>query len=337
MKVRTLPGVIATLLACSMLSGCADRDRFDPADPSVPPIGGGPAPSESSSRPLRFVFIASSVGEEFHAPVKKGMADAARMLGVEAAFIGTPGVDAEAQAAMIAKAAEEGCDGIAVQIIDREAFDDAIAAAVARGVPVVAFNTDDATPNARLSAVNQNLYEAGRACGRAALAYLAPGAEVLVTLHDDGVSALEDRYRGITEELAARGVAWTRVITGIEPAGAGRAVSAALRAHPSVHFVICTGQADLEPAGLAIEREHGGQGYAAAGFDLSAEILRLLEAGIIKFTIDQQPYAQGFYPVVQLTLLRRYGIRPSDIDAGAFVITPDMAAAVRALKSRSYR
>lgn len=337
MTDRGLLVVIAAVLACSMLPGCADRGRSDPADPSVPPIGGGPAPSESSGRPLRFVFIASSVGEEFYAPVKKGMTDAARMLGVEAAFIGTPGVDAEAQAALVEKAAAEGCDGIAVQIIDPEAFDGAIAAAVARGIPVVAFNTDDATPNARLSAVNQNLYEAGRACGRAALEYLAPGAEVLVTLHDDGVSALEDRYRGITEELAARGVAWTRAVTGIEPEAAARAVSAALHEHPSLRFIVCTGQADLEPAGLVIEREYGGQGYAAAGFDLSAEILRLLEAGIIKFTIDQQPYAQGFYPVVQLTLLRRYGIRPSDIDAGAFVITPDMAAAVRELKSRSCR
>jgi hypothetical protein len=38
---------------------------------------------------------------------------------------------------------------------------------VAAGVPVVAFNVDDhATPNARLAAVNQRLYEAGRTLGQ---------------------------------------------------------------------------------------------------------------------------------------------------------------------------
>ncbi len=83
-----------------------------------------------------------------------------------------------------------------------------------------------------------------------------------------------------------------------------------LNKHPDIKFILCTGQADTEGAGLAIEKNFAGKGYTAAGFDLSPEILRLIKAGYIKCTIDQQPYIQGYYPVIQLALYKRYGIMP---------------------------
>ena len=52
-----------------------------------------------------------------------------------------------------------------------------------------------------------------------------------------------------------------------------------------------------------------------------AEILRLVKGGVIAFTVDQQPYVQGFYPVLQLTQYLRYGLRPASVDAGATIIT----------------
>jgi len=290
-----------------------------------------------AERPLRFIFISTLVHEDFFNPVKKGMADAARLMGVEAAFTGTEGVDVKAQAAMVAKAVADGYDGIAVNLIDPTAFDEVVRAAVEKGVPVVAFNTDDTTPNARLSSVNQNLCEAGRVLGRKALEFIPPGGKVVIAMHDEGISALEDRFRGMTEELQKKNVTWKRIITGSDPAKAEGNVTRALRENPDVKVVLCTGQADLEPTALAIEHQFKGQGYAVAGFDLSPEILRLMEAGIIRFTIDQQPYVQGFYPVIQLTLYCRYGIRPPSMDAGAFVITRDQAAAVMKLKKGNYR
>jgi simple sugar transport system substrate-binding protein len=296
-----------------------------------------PKPSAPAGKPLRFIFITTLVHEEFFHPVKKGMEDAARLVGVQAVFTGTEGVDAKAQAAMIAKAVADGYDGIAVDIIDPTAFDDAVKAAIDKGVPVVAFNTDDTTPNARLSSVNQNLYEAGRVLGRRALDFIPPGGKVLIAMHDEGISALEDRCRGMTDELKAKGVTWKRFITGSDPVKAGEIISKNLKENPDVRVILCTGQADLEPVALVIEKEFKGQGYAVAGFDLSPTILRLMQADIIRFTIDQQPYVQGFYPVIQLALYCRYGIKPSNMDAGAFVITAKEAAAVMELKKANYR
>jgi len=92
--------------------------------------------------------------------------------------------------------------------------------------------------------------------------------------------------------------------------GVRRGDCLSLKADPEIKVVICTGQADTEGAGLAIERHFRGKGYRAAGFDLSPGTLRLIKAGHIQFTIDQQPYIQGYYPVIQLALYCRYGNPP---------------------------
>ena len=62
-----------------------------------------------------------------------------------------------------------------------------------------------------------------------------------------------------------------------------------------------------------------------------------MKDGVIAFTIDQQPYVQGFYPVVQLGLNCRYGIAPADMDAGAGIITRENVDGVMVLSARGYR
>ena len=80
------------------------------------------------------------------------MEDAADMMGVEADFIGTEGIDVKAQARMVRQAVADGYDGIAVNLIDPETFDRVIRETTDKGIPVVGFNTDDhATPNAGAS------------------------------------------------------------------------------------------------------------------------------------------------------------------------------------------
>jgi simple sugar transport system substrate-binding protein len=65
--------------------------------------------------------------------------------------------------------------------------------------------------------------------------------------------------------------------------------------------------------------------------------IRFIRIGIVDFTIDQQPYLQGFMPVVQLILNIRYGIKPAVIDAGANVINKDSVEDVLRLSLEGYR
>jgi simple sugar transport system substrate-binding protein len=42
----------------------------------------------------------------------------------------------------------------------------------------------------------------------------------------------------------------------------------------------------------------------AGGFDLTEQTIKLLKEGQIEFTIDQQPYLQGFLPTLQMFLYK---------------------------------
>ena len=160
-----------------------------------------------------------------------------------------------------------------------------------------------------------------------------------MTMHDRGVSALEDRLRGLQDVLRTKNVKWTVAITGNDSGKGADRVAELLRQHPDIRIVLGTGQSDTEAAGRAIEKEKDFQtgSYWSAGFDLSPETLRLIDAGYIRFTVDQQPYIQGFYPVLQLTLYLRYGIVPSDIDTGAAIIDRSNVRQVMELTRRKYQ
>jgi simple sugar transport system substrate-binding protein len=291
----------------------------------------GPGP-----KPLRFVFITCCRDEAFFDPVKQGMADAAKQMNVRCQFIGTEGVDVKAQAEMVRKAVADGYDGIALNIIDATAFDVVVAEAMRKGVPVVAFNVDD--PDcARLAAVCQDFTKAGRVLATRALEFIPAGSKVLITQHDEGISALDDRLKGIQQVLKEKGISWKVVCSTNEPKKAVEVIAKELKANPDIKFVLGTGQTDTESAGRAIERDFADKEHASAGFDLSPEILRLVKAGVIRATVDQQPYIQGYYPVVQLALHCRYGIRPANIDAGTGVITKKDVDRVIELSKKHYR
>jgi simple sugar transport system substrate-binding protein len=95
--------------------------------------------------------------------------------------------------------------------------------------------------------------------------------------------------------------------------------------------------ADTEAAGVAIERYFPKRGYSTAGFDLSPDILRMIQAGAFRFSIDQQRYSQGYLSVLNLTVQKRYGLAPSNIDTGAGIITAADAPRVLKLFEQHFR
>ena len=166
---------------------------------------------------------------------------------------------------------------------------------------------------------------------------MAAGCAVLLTHHDEGVDCLEQRLAGVQEAFESAGVEVTFVrapATGVEPDAAAAAIAQALAAHagadglPPIAAIISSGQSDLQGALRLKQRGGVGAGVQLFGYDLNAEILKAVEAGDVAATVDQQPYLQGFMPVVQLALYVRYGIEPCDMDAGANLVHGGNVAAV---------
>lgn len=289
-------------------------------------------------KPLKLAFITCCIEANFFEPVRKGMDDAAEMLGVSCDFIGTEGVDLEAQADMVRQVVKAGYDGIALNIIDPVAFDEVIKETIAKGIPVVGFNVDDhETSNTRFASVNQQLFKAGKTLASHLLPHIPQNEHVLMTMHDEGVSALEDRLQGLQDVLKQKNITWSILISGNESENGSQKIADFLTENPAIKIVLCTGQSDTEAAGMAIEKYFPNKNYWSAGFDLSPKTLQLVQDGFVRCTVDQQPYIQGFYPVVQLTQYLRYGIKPSDVDAGASVIDKSNVGQVLALTEQGYR
>lgn len=269
----------------------------------------------------RFLLLTPFVDYAFFTPMKQGAADASQALGVEVTFTGTADGNTSALAAQAKAALNAGYQGIGINMTDAQVFDAVAEEAARKGVPLISFNVDDAkTPNARLATVGQNMLEAGRQFGQAMAPLIPAGAHVLLTMHDPGITALEERAAGAREALQDHKLQWTTLITGTDKEQAVARVKAALEADPSIRVVLGTGEADTQAAGLAIERHFKGKGFVVAGFDTGGEILRLVKEGILRFTVDQQPYAQGYFSVVNLALAHCQNIKPVNVDTGATIV-----------------
>lgn len=61
----------------------------------------------------------------------------------------------------------------------------------------------------------------------------------------------------------------------------------------------------------------------AGGIDLTPATIDGLKSGYVACTLDQQLYLQGFLPVMQIVLTKKYGFAGLYINTGAGVVTPD--------------
>ena len=263
-------------------------------------------------------YITPFTEEDFFTVVKKGIADAAELLGADAEFTGTKDADVQELCRLIEQSVKDGCDGIAVSLVDEEKMAPSVEKAVQEGMPVVSFNIGGTGKANVLANVCQDAFKAGKVVGRRICGKFGQGT-ILFTLHDD-VEVLRRRLEGILRGMAEAGrhPEYKVIVSGNTPELACSAIMEELTKDNSICAVIGTGQSDTHGAGLAAKELKGS--FYTAGFDVSSEILQMVKEDVIDFTIDQQPYVQGFYPLLLLWQNASFGIMPSDIDAGNAVI-----------------
>ncbi len=69
----------------------------------------------------------------------------------------------------------------------------------------------------------------------------------------------------------------------------------------------------------------------AGGFDTNAPTVQGIKDGWIDFTSDQQEWLQGYLPILNICLTKKYGFSGLHVDTGAGFITADNVASVAAL------
>ena len=78
------------------------------------------------------------------------------------------------------------------------------------------------------------------------------------------------------------------------------------------------------------------QGVHGGGFDLLPRTLELIRDGFLDFTIDQQPYLQGFYTVMQMFVTLASGglVGPAETNTGLKFVTKESVGPYLATETR---
>lgn len=300
---------------------------------------------------LNIVFTHhSSASNTFWQAVKKGFDDACEKIDANCQMIFTQTEGSiEQQAANMEAALARKPDALLTSIVDDRALDEIIDRAVNDGVTVIAVNVDDsegADGNARAAFVGQGFRPAGYSLGKAQSANFPKEGpiSVLVGISAPGQNWSEQRGGGVLDFMADfkaanpdRDVSFERIDSGTDLAVTADRVGAYLNANPETTAYFDTGFWHASVARVLKDRGIAPGEVLLGGFDLVPEAVQQMQAGYIQVQVDQQPYMQGFMPVMQAYLADKIGLTPADIDTGQGIVTPAEADSIMELSAQGLR
>src|SRR5699024_4908708 len=106
----------------------------------------------------KFTFVNHVTTNPFFVPTQYGAADACAAFGCSYQWTGSRKSKPREMVNAMMSAIGSGTDGIAVALVDQQAFDKPINRALDAGIPVVSYNADDTTSNNRMAYIGQGLY-----------------------------------------------------------------------------------------------------------------------------------------------------------------------------------
>ena len=340
----------ALLLAVLVLVGCGKVTEVPERDIVV--RGGDAVPTreaaDEQSRGVRIagariVFIThGQASDPFWTVVKKGAADAAKQTGTAVSYRAPDRFSLARMRRFIDEAVAGGNrpDGLVVSLPDADALKPSIEKAVAAGIPTITINSgsDRFKELGVLAHVGQPEYEAGVESGKRLAR--AGVRRALCVDQESGNHGLDERCRGVDDALEkAGGGARVLSVPLQDPVTAQRRMAEAIAGGP-VDGILTLGPGAAQPALAAVNASGMTSKITLASFDLSPEVLAAVRAGKMLFAVDQQPYLQGFLPVVLLAEQARHKLFPGKgrlIPTGPQFVTKDNAAEVIQLSAEGIR
>jgi simple sugar transport system substrate-binding protein len=236
-------------------------------------------------------------GVAFADLIRKGAEAAAAKDNIELRFSTDP--DAPTQANMVQSALDSKVDGIAVTLAKPDAMAPAVKAAIAAGIPVVGFNAgfNDWQAMGITEFFGQDETIAGREAGKR---LAAEGAKkTLCVIHEQGNVSLETRCAGIKEGLGG-GEIENLYVNGNDMSAVAATITAKLQQDPSIDH-IATLYSGIGMAALQA-KESTGSNATIVTFDTDAQLVGAIKDKKIAWTVDQQPFLQGYLAVDSLWL-----------------------------------
>jgi simple sugar transport system substrate-binding protein len=289
----------------------------------------------SATSPKISFVCATPATASFFAPIEQGAKDAASELGVDLSYTGLgKTVSPAAMAQVLQPAVNQHPDVLIVCNFFPSAENPIIKSATAKGIPVILSNSiSDAAKVGALGTVGQADFAAGQ-----------QGGQAMIRL-------------GVKHPLCVNGVPDNPSVTarclGFIAAFKGKGIGVKTLNLPSTQYNNLTAQMSAMKGTLAADRKIDGvltsgptlgPGAARAAqqlgrgnkvkvgtFDISDEVVAEVNSGALIFAIWQQPYLEGYLPVVAAALYARHGFLPAgSLPTGPVFVTKANVAKVKA-------
>jgi simple sugar transport system substrate-binding protein len=319
--------VAAAVVPMLVVSACSSRNAVNkPHDKS----GGG----KGGYGYKIAVVTHGGQGDSFWSIVKNGVTQAGKDMGVTVTYQSDG--DPQQQSRLIDAAVNSNPDGLVVSMANPEALRTSIQNAVKKGIPVITINSGEAQSKAygALTHIGSDETIAGRAVGTQ---LKTDGVKnVICVIQEAGNVGLEQRCAGVKETLG--GTVTNIQVDNNNLQAAQSIIAAKLQSNKSVDGVVTLGAQVAKAAETAIST--AGSSAKLATFDLNATVAKDITAGKILFAVDQQPYLQGFMPIVLLAERARYGLFPAQgqvFPTGPSFITAKTATQVQRLSAVGIR
>jgi simple sugar transport system substrate-binding protein len=318
----------ATLAASALLAACGSNDDKSSSG-SAAAASAGDFPSTPK---WKFVFVCHVTTNSFFTPTQYGAQDACALLNTEFQWTGSKDAVVAEMVNATNTAISAKADGIALAVVDKAAFNAPVNQALDAGIPVVSYNADGAKGDPgtnRLAYIGQGLYESGLALGQRALdAGLASG-DVVGFIATPGALNIQPRIDGASDAIKQSGkpIKFSPVGTNADVVKGASIIDAYAQGHPNLTGMLAVDAGSTEALGKTVAKYklRDKSLKVAGGFDLNPGTLTAVKAGNLDYTIDQQPYLQGFLPVLYLYLYKLSGglIAPPETNTGLLFVTKE--------------
>ncbi len=307
-------------------------------------------PASAQNKP-KFVYLTQTgIDNSFWQSIQKGMDDACVQFEADCQLLfTTPNGDLQKHLQNLETVIEQGVDGIVTVIVNDDLYDEAIQRAKEKGIPVISANVDDTKGgegSARAAFVGQDLFDAGYILTKGLFEKIPAGQPVhaLLGLSRPGESWAEDRIGGakkfLDEAKAAhpdRQVTYEVIDSSNDISVTASRICQYVQGHPETNAYVDAGfwgagaGECLRDLGIKPGQLH------MAMFDLVPVVLDEMKKGYVDLTIDQQPYYQGYLPILQLALMKKFGLSAFDVNTGKALIEPKDVEAVEKYVSMGVR
>lgn len=320
---RLLQTAMASSAGAAFLAACGSSSQTTTSSSSSTSGGGGNFPSHPK---WNFVFVNHVTTNPFFVPTQYGIQDACALVNCSYQWTGSDNSIVTDMVNTMNTAISAKADGIAVAIIDPTAFNSPVETALSSGIPVVSYNADApaSSNNKRLAYIGQDLYQSGVSLGNRIVS-LVPSGDIAGFIATPGSLNIQPRIDGAKAAIQASGkpINFVEIATGAAVNDELTRIEAYYLGHTNLKGMVAVDAGSTQGVSEVMEKYSlAAKGIHAGGYDLLPKTLQEINAGNLDFTIDQQPYLQGFIPVLQLFLYKLSGglMQPSNTDTGLLFV-----------------